>query len=456
MIDTIKLGISITRNQHRKLERLVADNADWQWVMFNAKAGELRFLRHKGLAKLDQQSFRREIFWDIPEFYEEGNTYLTLELSIPKYWYGHNIHLLYDYIKALNELRKSLQKQLRLKLPKVDDWQVWRADICYAWRCPSQRISESILDSIKKLHFPRKRPHIYGDSIMFAGTTYSLKFYLKLPEFFAHDCKALLKSNARLDWVNHLEEKADGVLRCEATLRRKYLQRNGIKTVADLTSSTTYFRNDDELKENYPEIDRSPCMNTIATICILKYMDTNTDVYIENNELKISSQLLAKFNENYEFHAPECNVDFLGQNYHFKGGGFYTIVKPKTVDILTKIITKLIGEHKGMETIDQIEEKLSKLYRNHKVADLVGFWLYVQRKGIKAAKERFNKDKFYRNKRALKEAGVSLVEPVRVIDARDRFIKEFKIELPSSHVTNKFDDHRDSDNILNLPTQSNA
>lgn len=457
MIDTIKLGIPLTKNQHRKLEKVVTDNGDWQWVMFNAKAGELRFLRRRGLAKLDQQSFRREIFWDIPEFYEDKNTYLTLEFSIPKYWYGHNIHLLYDYLEALKELRKSLQKQLRLKLPDVKNWQVWRADVCYAWRCPSQRIAESILDSIKKLHFPRKRPHIYGDSIMFAGTTYSLKFYLKLPEFFAHDRKALLKANARLDWINYLEQKADGVLRCEATLRRKYLQRNDIETVADLVSKETYFRNNEELKENYPEIDDNPALNTFATICILKYMEPNTDIFIENNELKIQGDLVVKMmKESYEFYAPKYDVFFLGKKHHFKGGGFNTIIKLKTVDILQKIITKLIGEHKGMQTIDQVEEKLSKIYKNYKVADLIGFWLYVQKKGIKAAKQRFNKDKFYRNRRALVEAGVSLVEPVKVIDGRDRFIKEFKIELPSSHVTNKFDDHRDSDNILNLPIRFNA
>lgn len=456
MIDTIKLGIPISKNQHQKLEKLVTDNGDWQWVMFNAKAGELRFIRHKGLIKTDHQSFRREIFWDIPEFYENKNTYLTLEFSIPKYWYGHNIHLLYDYVGALEVLRKSLQKQLHLRLPDVLDWQVWRADICYAWRCPSQRIAESILDSIKKLHFPRKKPHIYGDSIMFAGTTYSLKFYLKLPEFFAHDRKSLLKSNARLEWVNHLEEKADGVLRCEATLRRKYLQRNNIHCVGDLIQDVTYFRNDDELKENYPGIDESPIMNTYATICILKYMDSDTTVSIEHNKLNIHSNLLSKFNEDYEFYAPEYNVNFLGQNYYFKGGGFSTINKLNTVDILTKIITKLIGEHKGMESVDQVREKLNKVYKSTKASRLLGFWLFVQRLGIKKAKEDFGRDSFYDAKKALKKAGVSLVEPVKVIDARDRFIKEFKIELPSSHVTNKFDDHRDSDNILNLPTRFNA
>lgn len=456
MIDTIKLGIPISKNQHRKLERLVRENSDWQWVMFNAKAGELRFIRHKGLAKLDQQSFRREVFWDIPEFYESENTYLTMELSLPKYWYGHNIHLLYGYMEAIQSLRKILQNQLHIRLPRIEAWQVWRADICYSWRCPSQRISEQILDSIKKLHFPRKRPHIYADSIMFNGATYSLKFYLKLPEFIAHDRKALLKVNARLDWINHLEEKADGVLRCEATLRRKYLKRNNIETLADLSDITTYFRNDDEIKENYPGIDNNPFMNTLATICIMKYLDPETQVHALNNKLEVYSEMFCNFEKNYYFHAPEHKANILGQEYYFKGGGFSTIRRPIINDILDKIITKLIGENAGMETVGQVREKLLKSYKPTKASRLLGFWLYVQRLGIKQAKDDFGHNSYYVSKRDLKKAGVSLIEPVKVVDASERFIKEFKIEIPSSYVTNRFDDHRDSDNILNLPLDNEA
>jgi Phage replication protein CRI len=456
MIDTIKLGILISESQHENLVNIVNKDSGWKWVMFNAEAGELRFLRHKGLIQADQQSFRREIFWDIPEFYEIDNTHLTVEFSVPKYWYGHNIHLLYDYIRAIREFRQLIQKQLNLTLPEVETWQVWRADICYAWRCPTQQIAEQILDSIKKLHFPRKRPHIYGDSIMFTGTTYSLKFYLKLTEFFAHDRKALLKGDAKLEWVNYLEQKADGVLRVEATLRRKYLERKGIKTLADLNAKTTYFRNDDELKENYPEIDDNPSANTFATMCILKYMDKKTDICIQDGRLNIHSELLAKFNENYKFYAPECEVKILGETTYFAGGGFSTIIKSKTVEILSEIITKLVGEHKGMETSEQVREKLRKIYKPAKASRLLGFWLFVQKLGVKAAKNDFGHNSFYVSKRALKEAGVGLVEPVKIIDASDRFIKEFKIEAPSSYATNRFDDHRNSDNLLNLISDQEA
>lgn len=461
MLDTIKLGIPISRSQYEKLEKVIAQDDSWQWVQFCSKTGDLRFIRYKGLMKMDQQSFRREIYWDIPEYFDESGSYISLEFSVPKYWYGHNIHLLYDYVFALNELKKLLQRQLYLKLPKVDDWKVFRADICYAWRCPSQRIAERVLDSIKRLHFPRKNPIIYQDSILFSGTTYSLKFYLKLPEFIAHDRKELLKANAKLEWVNYLEKKADGVLRCEATLRKKYLERNGIKTVADLSSSNTFFRNDDEIKENYPDIDNSPAINTYTTMCILKYMDSNVDIQthveldIKGNPsitLGIKGDLVVTMlTKEYTFYAPECDVYFLDATHHFKGGGFSTIIQPKTQEILNKIIEKLLGEHKGMNDIDSVREKLLETYKQAKASRLLGFWLFVQKLGSKQAKEDFGHNSYYVAKRDLKKAGVSLIEPVKIINTSDKFIKDFKIELPSSYTTNQFDDFRNSDNILNLP-----
>ena len=453
MLDTIKVGIAITENQYKKLVSQIAIEDKWQWIMFNPKAGELRFLKQRGLAQLDRESFRREIFWDVPEFYDEEGTYLTLEFSVPKYWYGHNIHLLHDYVTALEELRKLLQKQFHLRLPKVDDWKVWRADICYAWRCPSERIAEAVLDSIKKMSFPRKRPHIYGSSIMFAGTTYSLKFYLKLPEFIAHDRKALLKADASLEWVNHLEQKAEGVLRCEATLRRKYLQRQNIDTVKDLTGTETFFNFDAELVENYPDIETNALERVLVMSAIGTWIYPDTKIDWGNGQISIQGDFTAAMMKGGEFSAPAFDLVIGNSSLPFKGGGFQSVVKPRTVVMLDRIVTKLVGEHKGMETVEHVREKLNRVYKPHKASRLLGFWLFVQRLGIKQAKADYGRDSFYDAKKALKKAGVSLVEPVKLINAEDKFIKEFGVEIPSEYVTNKFDDYRGSDNLLNLPSK---
>lgn len=455
MLDTIKFGIPLSKHQHKKLSKLVYQNEDWQWVMLNQKTGDLRFVRLKGLFKCDQQSFRREIFWDISETYVENETFLTIELSLPKYWYGHNIHLLFGWYEVIQEIKKQFEKQLNCRFSKIDDWKLWRVDICYAWRCPSQQAAKSLLDSIKKLDYPRKKPIIYGDSIMFTGRTYSLKFYLKLPEFIEHDRKALLKDNARLEWINYLEKKADSVIRCEATLRRQWLKKNCLDTIADLTKNKQYIYFDDEIKENYLDIDEDLGIQLCVASSIVNYMNVSCRFGANTEKIFLRSSLLDDNNGSYRFYAPEHDYEVNGVKQHFKGGGFNVITKPVTVEILSNLITKLIGDYKGMNNIDTVEEKILKKYKNCRAVKLIGFWLFVQRKGIKAAKELYGHDSFYRCRSDLKKAGVGLVTPPKLINASERFQKEFEFILPSEYGTNKFDDFRDSDNLLNFPLQNN-
>lgn len=240
MIDTIKVGIPLSESQLNKLLELVASVNQWQWVQYHPQSGDLRFLRLRGIAEADQNSFHRNIHWDIPDRYRTDDTFLTVELSLPKFTYGHNIHLLYGWIDALKDLKKQFEKELHCRFPDVLEWRVRRVDSCYTWRCPSQLTAQNLLDSLKRLRYPRKEPTIRPESIFFKGNTYSLKIYLKLPEFKVHDMKELIKGKANLEWVNHLENLATGVIRIEATLRQKYLERKNIKTIADLVKPITW------------------------------------------------------------------------------------------------------------------------------------------------------------------------------------------------------------------------
>jgi len=90
MIDTLKLGIPLTENQYKRIRQIASDCDRWQWVLHNEFSGDLLFRRVSGVAKTDGVSFHRELRWDIPANYEP-NCKLTLEFSVPKYWYGHNI-----------------------------------------------------------------------------------------------------------------------------------------------------------------------------------------------------------------------------------------------------------------------------------------------------------------------------------------------------------------------------
>lgn len=439
MLDTIKLGIPLTLPQHRRIKSLVDEDGAWQWVLLNPSNGELLFRRVKGLANTDGESFHRQLRWDIPYEYIEGDCNLTIELSVPKFWYGHNIHLLYDFATPLEHLRGLLNQQFGLKgrgqLIHSTDWHVSRADFCYAWKFPSQQIAKQFLNSLKRLHFPRKRPIIYDDSILFAGKTYSVKIYLKLSEFKAHDRKELLKENAPLEWVNCLESKADGVLRFEVTARQQYLKRQGIKTVKDLIEQDTYIEWQDE-HPHYP----------IATASgLIIDRESQGEKLRDGTVLKMPSVQVGYFDD-----------EGLHQIYRFPSSNITVRKYDRPFQSLKFLLAKFVGENAGMQRADEIEAKLLKTYKPVKAARLVSFWLYVQKFGSAKAKEIFGDRSYYYTKSELKKAGVSLIEPpsgnnVTVLE-RD-FIQSFRMEIPSQAVTNKVDDFRDSGNVLNLFSQ---
>jgi hypothetical protein len=463
MLDTIKLGIPLTQKQYDKIQAIAYQSEREQWVLLIPTTGELRFRRISGLAETDQPSYHREIRWDIPatylpphgklvngEFIEADRTFLTLELSLPKFSYGHNIHLLHEFTAAIAKLKKLLEKrfnlQTRAKLADIGQWQIWRLDCCYAWRMPSQRIAQQVLDSLKHLHYPRKKPIIYPTSIVFGGSTYSVKFYLKLPEFKAHDLKALIKAKVSMDRINLLENKADGVLRYEATLRRKYLERQNIKTVADLTRPLIELELDQELTSNGED----------PSLIIQRVLDCNHDEL----ETESEQEWLEKFWDGRRFTVGGgCTILVTPegtQEYEHQAAGI-TIRRTNNPTVILKyFLEKFIGEH-GMQKADEVEAKLMATHKPVKAARLISFWLYIQRFGTAKAKEVFGLNSYYVSKRALKEAGVSLIEATNTVVTVDAdFLRNFKLEVPSGHVTNEYDDFVDHDNLLNFVPRPTA
>ena len=441
MLDTVKLGIPLTQTQHKKIRAIADANDCWQWILHNPSTGELLFRRTKGLANVDGQSFHRQLRWDIPTDYG-SDCKLFIEFSLPKYWYGQNIRLLYDFLKALKHLKATLEAQFSLKgknrLLDIADWHLSRVDVCYTWKFPSQNLAQRYLDSLKHLHFPRKRPVIYPTAILFAGSTYSLKFYLKLPEFKSHDRKELLKSNASLEWINHCESIADGVLRFEATLRQKYLKRQNIHTIGDLVSPIRLFEWVDGC---IPQTEQE---KTIALFAM-----GNFYLYQNQNDGKTEHPLY----DGLTITVPAVDIELNGQLFSYEGGTAVFRERDRSTSVLQYLITKFIGENTGMQRVDEIQVKLSETYKPVKAARLMSFWLYVQRFGSERARDDFGKRSYYASKSDLKKAGISLIEPpsgnnITIVD-RD-FMQNFKLEVPSEHVTNKVDDFRDSENVLNF------
>jgi hypothetical protein len=459
MLDTIKVGIPLTQSQHKRIQSIASQADRWQWIQCNQATGELRFRQFSGLAATDGYSYHRELRWDIPVSYF-SDCRLLLEFSVPKFWYGHNIHLLYDFVGAIQALKEVLERQFGLKgrgkLPDVMSWSVLRADFCYAWRFPNQQMAQGFLDSLKRFHFPRKKPVIRPESLFFQGNTYSVKVYLKLPEFRAHDRKELLKGKAALEWVNYCEALADGVLRFEATLRYRYLKRQGIKTIGDLAQASFSLQ---WLEGEQPEDEGVRAAAMFAVIghhLHTKGIDLNS---------VLSGQLPDEENQHSLYDgltisAPSIKLEFNERPFKFEPQTIVFKKRDNPTVILQYFLTKLIGENPSMMQVDQVKSKLLEVYKPVKAARLVSFWLYIQRFGSAEAKEVFGKNSYYVAKSDMKKAGVTLFEPpsgdnVTILEAD--FLRRFRMQIPSEDVANKFDDYRESANVLNfVPKVSNS
>jgi II/X family phage/plasmid replication protein len=102
------------------------------------------------------------------------------------------------------------------------NWQLMRIDLCYAWKFETQDQAEVMLDILRSFNFGRKKKATYDTSVMYVGQSYSLKFYLKHPEFFRHDFK-ILRDLGHVDFAYRMLDVAKGVLRFEVTLRKPFL-----------------------------------------------------------------------------------------------------------------------------------------------------------------------------------------------------------------------------------------
>lgn len=459
-IDTIKLQIPLTDSQHKKIHRLASEEGDWQWVQYQPASGEMRFLRLRGLAETDQMSFHRTILWDVPNLGSVVNPYLTVELSLPKLYYGDNVRLLHEPIKAIRQLERLLNRAFKFygkhRLCSIDDWMVKRLDCCYCWKFPSQELAITFLSSLKKIdRFPNKQPTIYQTSIVFNGgksSTYSAKFYLKLPEFESHDAKAMKKDGWPADLISLRKSLAVGILRFEVTLRKKWLQRHEITTLKDVLYPSVKVAFDQELEEKlFPFFD--PKM--LQYFFIEHYLRQNPDKW----DLPQGTPMHERFTDGLYISAPAGEYDWpvlmfesQPRKYHHPGGGMtFTVTKNRTIEILQQMLETYIGKAGRMTESDKVYEKLLAKYKPIKAANLTAFWMFFSKFGAEETKRRFGHTPYYRNRRALREAEVPMIETKgNVVIVGQDFFKHFSMSIPSEYVGNCVDDEPNSQNLLNL------
>jgi len=234
MIDTVKFRIPITE---RGFEVLLEKSKIHTGYNFVTKQREYTIIK----VPINIGSFSRERTLRIPnDFVEGGSNFAELELSIPKYVYGHNVSLI--TVEQFNSACKDIERDLREIVGIETDtlsWIIQKIDFCYSWKLNSQDELNTYLKIFQNLDYSRKTTYRYGTSVMYVGSAYSVKSYSKYEEYLKHDLKELGKLNPMLAY--EVRELATNVLRFEVSLKKQQFQTVfGKQTphIADITEET--------------------------------------------------------------------------------------------------------------------------------------------------------------------------------------------------------------------------
>jgi II/X family phage/plasmid replication protein len=237
MIDTIKLSIPYNDELIEKI-RNVGVNVT---TSYNSATKEVKFKVGRGDKPLG--SFDR----NVNLFIREERRELSIELSLPKFIFGHNVFMLYpsEVEFVIYQLWNNLNYVYETEFPKPDTWELLRLDICYNWRFQSQEQAKVLLLHLKNTNFPKKKrgKQVYETGVFHkSGRETAIKFYLKQPEFFAHDYQILKKNPKTIDLAYQFHVWSAGVLRFEVSLKKPYLKRK-----FPLNSKTYHFATQNDI-----------------------------------------------------------------------------------------------------------------------------------------------------------------------------------------------------------------
>jgi II/X family phage/plasmid replication protein len=163
--------------------------------------------------------------------------YLLVEASVHKALLGHNLYGgPVDLQAPVTWFVDELGRQLGVELPPASAWTFRRIDWAEVFDLGSFGAAEEYVRYWYNASFPRRQVHRYGGpagsarTVMFPGTTTTVKLYHKGPEFEEHDRKRLLQVGKRADrldqvteLVNRLQDRANMLVRCEVETHARTL-----------------------------------------------------------------------------------------------------------------------------------------------------------------------------------------------------------------------------------------
>lgn len=133
---------------------------------------------------------------------EEGQTpkrvetywHVVVECSLHKLLMNHNCYGgPTDIKRSIAYLVRFLEDIMYVSLPNHEDWELKRIDVAKIYHFNDKNICKKIVSNLRNSYYTRRKPRIYDTSVMFSGSTTSVKIYWKGPEFEKHDYKRIKK-----------------------------------------------------------------------------------------------------------------------------------------------------------------------------------------------------------------------------------------------------------------------
>jgi len=324
MIDTLKLLIPI--EDVSLLERLQGNLTRFRKE--DLKKGLTIFEFHS--SELELGSYQRKVMLRS----SQSPVGLFVECSWAKYDKGNNVEMIYPHdLLAIGErLYMELCAYLQYELPPISTWVIYRLDICYNWLLESEDEALHAMDFIQRIDYPRKKKLVWDTSVMYQGTAYNVKFYMKGAEFLKHDFKEI--SEVDNDRAYFLQQWAKRILRYEVGLRRAYLSEFfGVKNVylVDVANDDVIL---DMLKHFLNNVFRYINTKTMDTAGVLQLLRQNFS----------KTKVLRLFQFYKAFYLDEPEI----KNMYLAGGANRSTIYRYKRDLQRVGVGFSVGEGKGI------------------------------------------------------------------------------------------------------------
>ena len=120
--------------------------------------------------------------------------HVVVECSLHKLLMNHNCYGgPADIKRSIAYLVRFLEEIMFVSLPNYEEWEVKRIDVAKIYHFSDKNICKKIVNNLRNSYYTRRKPRIYDTSVMFSGSTTSVKLYWKGPEFEKHDYKRVKK-----------------------------------------------------------------------------------------------------------------------------------------------------------------------------------------------------------------------------------------------------------------------